>query len=369
MRVLLVPNTYLPKVGGVEEVTRQLARELTRRGHHVGVVTNRWQGVGCRDEVEGIAVRRVRLPLPRSAGLARFALQALPAAAMFLFEIRRFRPDVVHVVAAGPAVVYLSALRFLVGAPVVLTSQGEVGVAPHRIFKRSRALRWGLRRLLAEAAAVTTCSEFVLDELRSEFGGVFAGEVIPNGVDLAELDVAPAAEAPYLFAAGRLVDQKGFDVLLRAFAQTAGELQLLIAGEGRERASLEALAKERGIESCVRWLGVASRARLAALLKGAEVVVVPSRKEPFGVILLEAMAAGRSTVASRVGGIPEFAQDGETTLLVPPEDPDALAAALVRLAADRELRERLGRNATAVADAYSSNRIADRYEELYKRAR
>ena len=368
MRVLLVPNTYLPKVGGVEEVTRQLARELRRRGHEVAVLTNRWQGVGSKDEVEGVAVRRLTLPLPGVSGRARFVLTAPLAARRFLAVARRFRPDLVHVVAAGPAVVYLAALRWLVGAPVVFTSQGEVGIAPHRIFQRSRALRWGLRRILAKAAAVTACSQFVLDELRSEFGVTAPAEVIPNGVDPEELDVVPAAEPRYVFAAGRLVEQKGFDVLLSALALTPG-LRLLIAGEGRERTHLEVLADELGVEERVRFLGAAGRERLAALLRGADAVVVPSRQEPFGVILLEAMAAGRATIASRVGGIPEFAEDGVTTLLVPPEDPDSLAAALKRLCGDLELRERLAENGKARAAALAWPRVVDRYEALYRRVR
>jgi glycogen synthase len=367
VRVLLVPNTYLPKVGGVEEVTRQLARELRRRAHEVAVLTNRWQGVGSRDEVEGVEVRRVRLPLPGVAGRVRFALAAPVAAATFLASVRRFGPNVVHVVAAGPAVVYLAALRRLVGAPIVLTSQGEVGIAPHRIFQRSRALRWGLQRLLADAAAVTACSRFVLEELRSEFDVTAPAEVVPNGFDPSELEVAPADEPRYVFAAGRLVEQKGFDVLLHAFASGGKGLQLLIAGEGRERGRLEGLTRELGLEGRVRWLGVAGRERLAALINGAEAVAVPSRQEPFGVILLEAMAAGRPTVASRVGGIPEFAEDGVTTLLVPPEDPGALAEALARLTADAELRNRLGENGKERAADYAWTRIADRYAAVYLR--
>ena len=370
MRILLVPNTYLPKVGGVEEVTRQLARELRRRGHEVGVLTNRWAGVGRSDEIDGVEVRRVRLPLPGGglAGRTGFLLRAPVAAAVVLTEIRRFAPDVVHVVAAGPTVVYLAALRGLLRAPVVLTSHGEVGIAPHRIFQRSRALRWGLRRLLAEAAAVSACSQFVLDELRVQLGvSAPAAEVIPNGVDPAELDVPRGDEPPYLLAAGRVVEQKGLDVLLRALEQVE-DARLLLAGDGRERPRLEALAHELGVAERVSWLGIVGRERLAALITGADVVVVPSRQEPFGVILLEAMAAGRPTVASCVGGIPEFAEDGVTTLLVHPDDPAVLAQALARLLADPDLAKRLGENGKARAAEYAWNLVADRYEALYDRA-
>jgi glycogen(starch) synthase len=372
MRILLAPATYYPKVGGVEEVARQLARELRRRGHAVEVLTNRWRGVGTRAVVEEVDVRYVPfvLPGPSLAERRRFLAGGPRASAVLLARLRSFRPDVVHVIAAGPIAAYLVALRRLVRARVVVTSQGEVGIASDRIFHRSRALRWAMRRVLAEADAVTACSQFVLDELRSEFGVSAPQTVIPNGVDPAELAVPPADEGRYVFAAGRLAVQKGFDVLLQAFAGAGDDLaqhRLLVAGEGRERERLEGLASQLGLPGRVEWLGAADRRRLAELLGGAEVVVVPSRQEPFGIILLEALAAGKPAIASRVGGIPEFA-DG-AALLVPPEDPAELAAALVRVVRDPELRASLAEAGRARAAEYTWSRIADRYEAVYRGSR
>jgi len=371
MRVLLVPATYYPKVGGVEEATRQLARELRRRSDSVAILTSRWRGSGPSGVVEDVEVTRVPFPLPGPTVRERsqFLVEAPPAAVSVLAAVRRFRPDVVHVMAAGPAVAYFAALRPLVRAALLLTSHGELGIASDRIFHRSRALRWALKRLLAgEAAAVTACSRFVLDELAAEFRLSVHAEVIPNGVDLEELDVPAADEGRYLFAAGRLVEQKGFDVLLNALARAGDELsdlRLLVAGTGRDGPRLENLAKKLGLEDRVRWLGPVGRERLASLLKGAELVAVPSRQEPFGIILLEAMAAEKAAVASRVGGIPEFAEG--SALLVPPDDPDALASALVRLARDESLRASLGEAGRTQAQRYAWPLIADRYQAVYRR--
>ena len=359
MRILLAPATYYPKVGGVEEVTRQLARRLLERGHAVEILTNRWRGVGPRDVVDGVEVRRVRFPLPGAR--RRFALGAPRAAAALLGS----RADVIHLVATGPIAVYVAALRPLLRARVVVTSQGEVGIAQDRIFHRSRALRWAMRRLLADADAVTACSQFVLDELRAEFGVSAPATVVPNGVDPAELAAEPADEGRYVFAAGRLVEQKGFDVLLHAFAQAdLASHRLLVAGEGRERERLAALTSDLGLEGRVAWLGAADRRRLASLFAGAEAVVMPSRQEPFGIVLLEAMAAGKPAIASRVGGVPEFAEGA--AVLVPPEDPVELAEALNRVVRDPDLRASLAAAARERAADYTWDRIADRYEELYR---
>ena len=361
MRILLAPATYYPKVGGVEEVTRQLARQLRARGHRVEILTNRWRGAGPSDVVDGVEVRRVAFPLPGAR--RRFALQAPRAAAALLAS----RAEVIHLVAAGPIAAYVAALRPLLRARVVLTSQGEVGIAQDRIFHRSRALRWAIQRLLADADAVTGCSQFVLDELRSEFGLAAPATVVPNGVDPAELVAEPAHEGRYVLAAGRLVVQKGFDVLLRAFARAdLPSHRLLVAGEGRECERLLRLTSELGLDGRVEWLGSADRRRLASLLAGAEVVVMPSRQEPFGIVLLEAMAAGKPAIASRVGGVPEFAEGAAE--LVPPEDPEALAAALTRLVSDDELRASLVAAARERAASYTWDRIATRYEEIYAAA-
>src|SRR5207245_5777728 len=138
---------------------------------------------------------------------------------------------------------------------------------------------------------------------------------------------------------GRL---KGVDVLLRAAATLPG-LLVEVAGDGPERPGLEA------IDPSATFLGW--QPRLDDLLARWDVFALPSREEAFGIAALEAMAAGRPVVATRVGGLPELIEDGLTGLLVPPDDPAALAAALARLAADPALRARMGQAARERAAA------------------
>jgi glycosyltransferase involved in cell wall biosynthesis len=281
--------------------------------------------------------------------------------------VRRF--DVLHVIGAGPNAVYAAALRPLLSARIVVTLHGEFRADPHRSFERSSSLRYGLRRLLAGADAVTACSRFVLDEL--ERGGLDAradAEVIPNGVNPDEFD--RGTPGGYVLAAGRLVEQKGLDTLIRAYAAAApglGGRKLLLAGDGPERGRLESLAGSLGLNGNVVFLGSVGRARVAELMHGADVFAFPSRYEAFGVAMLEAMAAGAPVVAARAGGIPEFAVDGQNALLVPPDDEAALADALTRLAGDVELAARLAAGGRTQAKRYAWETIAGRYESVYRR--
>ena len=162
--------------------------------------------------------------------------------------------------------------------------------------------------------------------------------LLPNFVtDFAA--AAPAAETATLVALGRLHPNKGFDVLLRALALLPPATTLALAGEGPERAALEALAAELGIAARVRFLGW--RQDAGALLKAADVFVCPSRSEPLGNVVIEAWSATRPVVAAAAEGPRELIADGADGLLVPKEDAAALAGAIGALLADPARAARL----------------------------
>lgn len=374
--MLLVPSAYYPHTGGIEETTRRLAQELGLRGHQPMILTNRWPSHTMRQEtMNGVRVRRLRFALParRAGAVARFAALAPGSAAALLWVTSSFRPHVVHVHGAGPNAVYVSALRRLIRAPIVFSAHGELRNDAHAGLERSRALRWGLQSLLRHAAAVIAPSRVVLEELREELEIVAPATVLPNAVDLSEFDIRPSSgdrPDPYIFTAGRLVHQKGVDLVLRAYAQARDSLagrRLVIAGDGPERAALTRLADDLGLDGDVSFAGTVGRERLAELMCGADAFAFPSRQEAFGIALLEAMAAGTPAIAARVGGIPEFARDGENALLIAPEDADALAATLVRLTGDPELGARLAAGGRAQAAQLSWSHIVPLYEEIYQR--
>jgi glycogen synthase len=374
LRILLVPSAYYPHVGGIEELTRQLALTFGARGHEAAVLTNRWPPGVPRSEVrDRIEVTRLRFPLPaKRLTTALHFLAASPAAVSALLgQIRRWRPDTVHVIGAGPPSAYLAALHTRLGAPLVFTAAGELTFDAHRVFERSATLLAGLRRMLRRADAVTACSAFVMRDLEKLQEIRAPSYVIPNGVEAADFASATPERRwdPYVLAVGRLVPQKGFDVLVDSFASNQlADFNLVFAGDGFERTSLEARAAGYGLAARVRFLGSVDRARLPGLLRGARAFALPSRGEAFGIALLEAMAAGVPSVAAAAGGIPELVRDGENALLVEPENPTALAEALARVVRDETLRERLVRGGRKTAAKLNWGGIADRYEDVYLRA-
>jgi glycosyltransferase involved in cell wall biosynthesis len=213
---------------------------------------------------------------------------------------------------------------------------------------------------------------------------------IYNGVDLARFTPGPPDEALLAEAgiacpprgdlnsgaARRIVvstiahlrREKGIHDLVDAIALLAGrfpEIQLLIAGEGPERAALATLARERGISSRVHFLGL--RSDVDRVLRASDITVFPSTwQEAFGLVLVEAMGCGKPIVSTRVGGIPEVVVDGETGFLVEPGDAAGLASRIGLLCEDAEVRARLGGMARrAAVQKFGIDRMVDDVVALY----
>ena len=192
--------------------------------------------------------------------------------------------------------------------------------------------------------------------------------MIPNAVDI---QPAPAArrdrDRPVMIAVGRLKAPKDFLTLVRGLAALPpGSIDARIVGEGPDRAELESEIGRLGIGDRVHLLG--ERRDVPELLARADVFVLSSASEGMPVSVLEAMAAGLPVVGSKVGGIPELVVDGETGLLVEPGDPDELAAAIGRLAADPELRRQLGEAGRERAQGrFALDTFRRAHVELYSR--
>ena len=294
--------------------------------------------------------------------------------------VAAFQPDVLHVQCFGPNGTYAAALSRVTGIPLVVTLQGETVMDDADIFETSRVLRASLRFGLRTAAAVTACSAFTLADAEDRFGlAPGRGQVIPNGVDLAGTEhrgAAPTQEAtapavsdrPYIFALGRVVEKKGFDLLLAAYAAIDAvhrTTDLVIAGTG---ASLEALRQDAisiGVAPHVHFVGKLNREAVAAAMAGAELFVMPSRLEPFGIVVLEAWRAGVAVVATTHGGPPEFVHDGHDGVLVDPFDTGSFAVVLQKLLSDADHRRTLAEAGRLSAEAFAWPSIAHRYQQVY----
>jgi glycosyltransferase involved in cell wall biosynthesis len=229
--------------------------------------------------------------------------------------VRTFRPDVVNVHFPDGQIPFVLALRQKYKFRLVVSLHGhdvERFMAAEGQNRGADQDSRGLRAILREADAVTACSKYLLEEVCQLEPGVAAkGTFIYNGIDPARFqDKTPYRHPrPYILALGRLTRKKGFDLLLEALARTgpaAEGFDLILAGEGEERAALESLTLQRGLGNRVRFLGRASGEEVLQLLYGCRFVAVPSRAEPFGIVALEAQAAGKPVLATRVGGMAQF---------------------------------------------------------------
>jgi glycosyltransferase involved in cell wall biosynthesis len=279
--------------------------------------------------------------------------------------LAEFRPDVVHVCKACPSLFYL--LRAGSRRPPVLFNLHGAHVAPladpHTLGGQ----------VVRSADWIVACSRATLEHLCDLAPEIRPrASVVYNGVPAPDAPPGdPPVDPPRLVCLGRLHEEKGFDVALAAADRLAARwprLEVVLGGEGPARADLEAIAAQGRLAGRVSFPGWVDPDAVHALLASATVVLMPSIHEGFGLVALEAALAARPVVASRVEGIPEVVVDGETGLLVPPGDPDALAAAIERLLADPERARALGARARDLAiQRFGVERCVDGYVEVYER--
>lgn len=384
MNILLVSNAYAPVVGGVEKAVAEVASELASRHHGVEVVTARNPlSLRAQELIEGVPVHRLPFYVYRDSLKSALSMAlGMPIACHQLLRLVRLRrPCIVHthfVYHNAVCVELLRARLQRMGVPVVLTFHGGDSPniprgyrASHR--SESRILDWAATRMLRYADGLTAVSA----DLRSLVlrSGLEVGsdvQVIYNGVDQEVFAPAPnIAERPVILSIGRLAYQKGFDVLIDAFAHLAGdfpEWELHIAGGGEMHAALRKQVVTRGLTHRVQLFGMLPRRSLIEAMRSAAIIASGSRWEGFSLVTLEALSCEKAFVSTDTTGVREVVSDGVNGIVVPQEDAQSMGRALVRLIRDPPLRRELGRQARAsVVGRFTWSRTVDKYEALYRR--
>ncbi|MDQ1435763.1 MAG: phosphatidyl-myo-inositol alpha-mannosyltransferase [Actinomycetota bacterium] len=352
MRVAMICPYSMSRPGGVQGQVLGLARELRQLDVDVRIVapcdgpppdaTILSVGPTVEWESNGSVA-----PISPGRATARRTAEAL----------RTLEPDVVHLhepIVPGPTV---SALIGFNG-PMVGTfhAAGEVPYQWLRPALRSLMMRLTYRVAVSESARETAAGNWTGAEYT----------VLWNGIEIERVASATPAPAPrptVLFI-GRHEPRKGLEVLIDAWAGIERDARLQVVGVGQQTEELQ-----RRAVGDVEWFGTVTDVPRNELLRGATAFCAPSlRGESFGVVLLEAMAAGAPIVASAIEGYQNVARPGKDALLVPPGDVDALRDALRRLLDDSELRARLVASGRERAEQFSMRRLAQRYVELYERA-
>jgi len=389
MNILLL-HDYGTATGGAELQVLSLRQGLAERGHQVRLFTSDALPVKgysqLADETCFGSTSRVQV-LSQTANLhAYWRLRRL---------LHAFRPDVVHIrmflwqlsplvlplLRHIPCVYQTAVYKAICPAGTNLLPDGRgCQSPPGRVCLRSGCLTpqswlplmlqhhfW--QRWHSAIDQIVALSHAMQQEL--EQAGLGPVMVIHNGVPLRS-QRPPLRQPATIAYAGRLVPEKGIDVLLQAFAlahQQVPQARLLIAGQGPTEAELRQLASNLGIEEAVDWLGHCSRVDLEAVLDQAWVQVVPSRwAEPFGNVTTEAMMRGTAVIASAVGAQPEIILPEQSGFLVPPGNVEALAAKLLILLQNPTLTEAMGRaGRRRVLEHFSEEQRTEQFLALYQR--
>ena len=366
MRVLFWCDAFWPLIGGVEVLAANVVLALRERGFELTILANREPNLEAHSLFRGIPVHR----LPFIEAVTSGRVQDWLAVRESVASIKRdVRPDIVWVYHVEIGVMFHLMTAAAHQAPTLCTVHGAFG---DNALAHDRALAAVLR----SAAWVAACSTHALEHTRHGVPEITArSSVVWNGLAMPELvpDPGPVGE-PRLLCVGRIgtVEEKGFDLALQALPTILRRYpgaRLRIAGDGAARGELEQCAKTLGVAQHVDFLGWVHPREVLSLINESTMLLMPSRvPEGFGLVALQAAQMARPVIATRVGGVAEVVADGETGILVAPEDAPALANAVMQLLDDPDLMSRMGDAARQRAGAcFSMERYVDGYEALLRR--
>jgi glycosyltransferase involved in cell wall biosynthesis len=401
MRILMISDFYPPFVGGVEVLVSTLSRELVDRGHDVVVATLTADGLPAMELDDGVRVHRIRSSAQRSPLL--FANESRPwappapdpeAVAAIRSVVASERPEIVHghdwlarsylplKRRHGPALV-MSLHYFTLSCPKKsLLYDGSPCSGPAlakclgcagRHYGRGKGAAVVLAQRTFSPAERALVDLFLPVSEDTARGNRLPGRglpyvVVPNLVPAAgeaaghQDLLAQLPAEPFLLFVGDVRPAKGIQVLLDAYPGLVTPPPLVLIGKVWADSPREF---PPGVLLLRDWPNAAVR----AAMRRALALVAPSLwREPFGIVVAEAMAAGRPVVASAIGGIPEIVRDGVEGLLVPPGDIGSLAAALERIVSDDGLREALAAGARRRSEQYLPDAVVPRVEAAYERA-
>jgi phosphatidylinositol alpha-1,6-mannosyltransferase len=384
MRILVLTPTFLPHIGGAEIVILEIYRRLALRHDVLLLTADKGVSASDRDHLVNFPVERyrdrfttMRFRGHRTTGgvVPPFSFSAVEAVRR---AVRRFRPEVMnthYMEHTGlAAVVAMRRLR----VPGVLTFMGRDVPGPRTPYGWKHYCRWVARQV----ADVTYVSDYCRRAIFGDAPGA-PGRVILAGADLDRFNprvdgsgvrrrFGADSDTPLLVAVQRLAPEKRVDIVVRAMPSILKRhprAVLVVGGSGAALEELESLAGRLGVAGSVHFAGYVPDLDLPDYYAAADVFVFHSTYETFGVVLAEAMAAGKPIVSVNSTAIPEVVCDGTTGILVPPLDPESLADKVCFLLDSPSERERLGRNARAWAEKNLDwDDIANRYESVLETA-
>jgi glycosyltransferase involved in cell wall biosynthesis len=361
-RVLFWTDSFPPNIGGVEVIAAQYLHSLIKRDYEFVIVT-RCEGDEVMEQAdfEGMPVYRLNI----RAALASDGPGPLLNLRRIVTDIvHDFQPDLLHIYHVGMGAMLFDGMRQL---PSLMTLHAHV--PPEQIEPDAP-----LTTLLESIDYVACCSHSVNDALQESLPS-FRGRssAILNALEVPELQPTPLSfDPPKILAIGRLVQAKGFDTAINAFAllhPRFPNLRMTIAGNGPAYNSLKRQVNMKGLSEYIDLPGWVEPNDVAALINEYTITIMPSRnREPFGLVALQTAQMARPIVASNIGGLPEVIEQNVTGLLVPQNDARAFADAIESLLNTPERMVEMGQKARdySLSSFLWSNHI-DSYDKLIQR--
>lgn len=369
----MVSDTYYPYPGGIPEHIHHLAKELRRRGHLTKILTA-WYGESSRstfdaEEDDHEFVMRVGrgIIIPSNRSYARVTVDLhMGHKIKKFFQEERF--DIVHVHGSLAPTLPLSAIKESRAITVGTFHSEHESSAGYRWF------RWFLMPYFRRIAGLIAVSNAARDSMTKYFPGDY--RLIPNGVDTEffRLDAEPMPQyangRPKILFMGRFEPRKGLTYLLKALPiikEAIPDIQCLVVGAGPFGYAYYSKFLDKSVADDVVFAGLIPSRERPRYYASCDVFCAPSTgNESFGIVLLEAMAAGRPVVASDIAGYREVLADGVEGLSAPPMDEKAIADRIIRILRDKSLARRMGEAGRAKALTYSWPRVTDQVEAFYR---
>ncbi|MDY6795317.1 MAG: glycosyltransferase family 4 protein [Actinomycetota bacterium] len=390
MKILLLSWEYPPRIiGGLGTHVHQLAVNLARLGANVHVITKDVENAPDYEEIDDVHIHRVPLYAPRipQDEWVPWTLQfnvALLEKAIPLINERIGKVQVIHAhdwLVAHAGIALKHAYRIPLVATIHATEYGRhQRNLPEGMSRIIHQIEWWLT---FESVRTICCSNYMRDEVVKIFELPFDKvSVIPNGIEYKLFQIDPDEErirkrfiepdSRMVFFVGRLVYEKGVQTVIEAMPKILEEvpdIRFLVAGTGPHVRALQAMIEEFGLDHKIKMLGFVDMDVLVKFYKCADLTVVPSLYEPFGMVVLEAMVAGCPVIVAETGGLKEIVVHEETGLCFRPGNSDSLAQAIIRVLKDERLADRLTSDAFKfIEQKYSWGRIARQTLEIYDRA-
>lgn len=369
MNILLMTSSYYPHRGGVETVVNDLAHGLVVSGDNVIVVTNYWPtSLPFIEYVDKIIVIRVPMVLPFGRFRMLTSLKSVISHIVLSVMMLVFRPSIINIHCVGPNGYWGKRLSDIFKVPLVVSTHGERTNDSSGFYLVKQNIDT-YDELIATAKSVVCVSDVSATEsLTNCVGNSNKVVIIPNAITVDEQVPRTADRDIDIVYVGRLVPEKGVDILIKAISNLIHffpGVRVKIVGDGPDCTELNRLVMELGLASHVTFLGQMERIDIVQLLKRCKILVLPSRKESFGLVLLEAANAGCAVVATSTGGIPSIINHNTNGLLFEIDSVEQLGLHLVNLLHNEDFRLKLVEEFTSRLPQYDISNFVTRYRNVF----